>query len=415
MGSRRRTRTGLLVVPVLVLALAGCTPAAASRVAEAPAQAASEELASALSGFLDETVGVAGATGAVAGVWSPWGGSWEGAVGWESDERTTALTTDAHLRLGTGGTEAMTCDVVLALADSGRVDLDADVGETLRSLPGIDGLTLRELCAHTSGLADFRSALWPTVLQNPPRQWPTLELLAAAQVRGASAEPGAAWSDSATGPLLAGIVAAQVTGRSIGELYDQYVVPRYGLRSTELPGASEVDLPAPSPRGYAVALDPATGEKRCDVRLDVTAASPSALGAAGGALTDLEDLRRLATGLAADPAGDAMWQDPVVQGQGRADYLRAGLGGHEAGPLRGFSGLAPGFVTAAYSDPVSGLTVAVSINSSTPGGDFAATVARTLAAIAVEQGAATGAEGLPRLPWTADGERGAVQGTPTRC
>lgn len=167
MGSRRPTRTGLLAVPVLVLALAGCTPATASRVAEAPAQAASEELASALSGFLDETVGVAGATGAVAGVWSPWGGSWEGAVGWESDERTTALTTDAHLRLGTGGTEAMTCDVVLALADSGRVDLDADVGETLRSLPGIDGLTLRELCAHTSGLADFRSALWPTVLQNP--------------------------------------------------------------------------------------------------------------------------------------------------------------------------------------------------------------------------------------------------------
>ncbi|PPG71190.1 hypothetical protein C5E02_00340 [Rathayibacter rathayi] len=414
MGFRRLTRTGLLVVPVLVLALAGCTPNA-SLVADAPAQPASEELSAALTGLLEETLGIAGATGAVAGVWSPWGGSWEGAVGWESDERTTALTTDAHLRLGTGGTEAMTCDVVVALAGSGRADLDADIGETLRSLPGVDGLTLRQLCAHTSGLADFRSSLWPTVLQNPARQWPTLELLAAAQVHGASATPGAAWSDSSTGPLLAGLVAARITGRSIGELYDQYVVSRYGLRSTELPGRSDVDLPAPSPRGYAVALDLVTGERRCDLRLDVTAASPSALGAAGGAVTDLEDLRRLAAGLAADPSGDAVWQDPVPQGQGRADYLRAGLGGYEAGPLRGFSGLAPGFVTAAYSDPLSGLTVAVSINSSTPGGDFAATVARALAAIAVEQGAAAGAEGLPQLPWTADGERGAVQGTSARC
>ncbi|PPF67656.1 hypothetical protein C5C18_11115 [Rathayibacter tritici] len=414
MGFRTLTRTGLLVVPVLVLALAGCTPAAA-RVADAPAQPASEELSAALTGLLEETLGIAGATGAVAGVWSPWGGSWEGAVGWESDERTTPLTTDVHLRLGTGGTEAMTCDVVVALAESGRVDLDADIGETLRSLPGVDGLTLRQLCAHTSGLADFRSPLWPTVLRNPARQWPTLELLASAQVRGASTAPGAVWSDSSTGPLLAGLVATQVTGRSIGELYDQYVVSRYGLRSTKLPGGSEVDLPAPSPRGYAVALDPVTGERRCDVRLDVTAASPSALGAAGGALTDLEDLRRLASGLAADPAGDAVWQDPIAQGQGRADYLRAGLGGHEAGPLRGFSGVAPGFVTAAYSDPVSGLTVAVSINSSTPGGDFAATVARALAAIAVEQGAAAGGDGLPQLPWTADGERSAVQETSARC
>lgn len=413
--SRRLTRTGMLVVPALLLALTGCTASAVSVVPDAPQGPVPDDLATALTGFLGEAQQAAGATGAVAGVWSPWAGGWESAIGVVGDADPTPLTTDAHVRLGTGGTEAMTCDVVVALAEEGRLDLDADVADSLTSLPGVEGLTLRQLCSHTSGLADFRSALWPTVLQNPTRDWPTLELVSAAQVRSAIAAPGASWSDSSTGPLLAGLVASQTTGRGMAELYREYVVPRYGLRSTALPSASTVDLPAPAPRGYSAAIEPGTGAVRCDVRRDVSQASPSSLGAAGGAVTDLEDLRRLATGLAADPAGDAVWADAVPQGPGRPDWLLAGLGGHQAGPLRGFAGIAPGFVSAAYSDPDSGLTVAVSFNSSTPGADFAAEAARGLAAIAVAQGAASGAEGLPGLPWTVDSERTAVLTAHPRC
>ncbi|WP_139344545.1 hypothetical protein [Rathayibacter sp. VKM Ac-2630] len=77
--------------------------------------------------------------------------------------------------------------------------------------------------------------------------------------------------------------------------------------------------------------------------------------------------------------------------------------------------MAPGFVTAAYSDPVSGLTVAVSFNSSTAGADFAGNVARALAALAVEQGAASGAADLPVLPWTSEGERVAALTVHQRC
>ncbi|MWV57638.1 serine hydrolase domain-containing protein [Rathayibacter sp. VKM Ac-2754] len=406
-----RARSSRLLASALVLALAGCTGGTASSVPAAPDGPVPDELATALSGFLGEAQAASGATGAVAGVWSPWAGGWETAIGVVGDADPTPLTTDAHVRLGTGGTEAMTCDVVVALAEEGRVDLDADVGESLTSLPGIEGLTLRQLCAHTSGLADFRSALWPTVIQNPIREWPTMELISAAQVRSPTAAPGAAWSDSSTGPLLAGLVISEVTGRSVATLYDDYVVPRYGLRSTRLPSARDVDLPAPAPRGYSAALAP-DGGVRCDVRRDVGTASPSALGAAGGAVTDLEDLRRLAFGLAADPAGDAVWADAVPQGQGRPDWLLAGLGGHQAGPLRGFSGVAPGFVTAAYSDPESGLTVAVSLNSSTPGPDFAANVARGLAAIAVAQ---AGEGTAPGLPWTVDSERTAILTGYPRC
>lgn len=154
-GIRTLTRTGLLIVPVLVLALAGCTGSSSSSVPDAPGGPVPEELSAALTAVLDEAIGVAGATGAVAGVWSPWAGGWEAAIGSESDERTTPLTTQAHVRLGTGGTEAMTCDVVAGLADEGRLDLDADIGLALRSLPG------RRAHAPPALLAHLRSGRLP--------------------------------------------------------------------------------------------------------------------------------------------------------------------------------------------------------------------------------------------------------------
>ncbi|MCM6762383.1 beta-lactamase family protein, partial [Rathayibacter sp. ZW T2_19] len=226
-------------MPALVLALAGCTGGTPSVVEDAQPGPVPDALAVALSGFLEEARGAAGATGAVAGVWSPWTGGWEGAIGVAGDDDPTPLTTEAHVRLGTGGTEAMTCDVVVALAEEGRVELDADITESLTSLPGLEGLTLRQLCSHTSGLADFRASLWPTIVQNPQREWPTMELISAAQVRSPSAAPGAAWSDSSTGPLLAGLVVSERTGRSVASLYEEYLVPRYGLRSTTLPSAGD--------------------------------------------------------------------------------------------------------------------------------------------------------------------------------
>lgn len=405
---KSRLLTGL-VVPAVLLALVGCTgTSAAVDVAAAPEQKVTEALSTELTGYLQQVQANAKSSGVIAGVWSPWAGSWESAVGTVSTTDTTPMTTDMHVRLGTGGTQAMTCQVVAALADEGTLDLDADVAGYLPTMPGLDGMTLRQLCQHTSGLADFTSALWPTYLANPSREWPTLELVSAAQIHSALAAPGAAWAPSETGPLVAGLVVTAKTNRSWSDLYREYIVDRYGLAATTLPSANTVELPQPHPAGLSFALAAPGAPPSCDVVQDVTQLSPSALGVAGGAVTTLADLRRLVTGLAASPTSSEAWANPVPLGGGAPAWQTADVGGTSSGVLHGFSGTAPGFLTAAFSDPQSGLTVAISTNNSSAGTEFIANAARGLAAIVTASGAADGASNLPALEWTADNGREAI-------
>jgi D-alanyl-D-alanine carboxypeptidase len=396
-------------VPLVILALAGCTgTSTAVEVAAAPEQQVSAELSATLDAYLQQVQADAKSSGVIAGVWAPWAGSYESAVGTTSSGGETPMSTDMHVRLGTGGTQAMTCQVVAALAEEGTLDLDTDVSTYLSTMPGLAGMTLRQLCQHTSGVADFASALWPTYLGNPQREWPTLELVSAAQIHSALAAPGASWAASESGPLIAGLAVTAKTNRPWSELYNEHISDRYGLSDTELPSASTVDLPQPAPAGLSFGLSGPGGAAVCEVVNDVSKLSPSALGAAGGAITTLADLRRLAAGMAASPTSDQAWAAPVALGGSAPAWKTADVGGTSAGVMHGFSGAAPGFLTAAYSDPESGLTVAISTNNSSAGAEFISNAALGLAAIVTEAGAAAGASGLPTLDWTSDDARGAI-------
>ena len=62
----------------------------------------------------------------------------------------------------------------------------------------------------------------------------------------------------------------------------------------------------------------------------------------------------------------------------------------------------PGALTAAFTDPESGLTVVVALNNSTPGADFVRETAFALASLASKANAADGRERpLVELPWSA--------------
>ncbi|MGB3376309.1 MAG: serine hydrolase, partial [Microbacterium sp.] len=73
------------------------------------------------------------------------------------------------------------------------------------------------------------------------------------------------------------------------------------------------------------------------------------------------------------------------------------------GSMIGQHGWVPGYVTAAYSDPETGFTVAVTLNNSSTGGGTAAYLAWELAAIASKAPAAKG-QTAPDfgLPFTAE-------------
>ena len=69
--------------------------------------------------------------------------------------------------------------------------------------------------------------------------------------------------------------------------------------------------------------------------------------------------------------------------------------------MRGTAGEAPGALTAAFTDPESGLTVAVALNNATSGDAFVREVAFALASVASKAPPAPGHEQpLVELPWS---------------
>ena len=397
-----------------VLVLTACTAATdaspgARRQAAAPFSA---EVTARLDAVLAEAKTLAGATGAIAGVWAPWAGTWVVSPGSVSATTPGALTPEMRFRIGTN-TTALTCTVLLRLVEEGQVGLDEPVSAYLPRVVGLDGITLGQLCSNTSGLGDHTPLLAPQIVANPSRKWSTREVIESGTGAPRVALPGGAWAPSDTGIVLLGLALEQATGRDWPWLYRHYVFDPLGMENTSLPSSGERAIPGPSPRGYSAVLDPA-GIARCDSVVDVTELAPSVGGVAAGAVSNLPDLKIWAQALAAgtllsEESTDAQWA-PVVQAAGSPSWRQHGLGVEQYGPLLGQSGEVPGFISAAMADPASGLTVVVAFNNSTSGREFAEAVARRLAAVAAAA-PPSGEIPAPRLdlPWTEDQVAGEIR------
>lgn len=405
--SRRRVETAVATAAALAIGLSGCfggavDPSVQFSPVEAPL---GEELSASLQGVLDQAVALSGSSGGVAGAWAPWAGEWTGASGTTGfGEKPPPMTVDAGFHLGTVTTE-ITCTVLLRLVDQGRVQLDDEVSDYVDWIPKLDGITLEQLCRHTSGLADYYPILRSHFAANPAREWPPNELLSNGLALNRVGPPGEQVRESRTGILLLAFALERSTGRSWNELAEQYVFGPLGLEDTTLPPATLTEH-AGVMGGYSAAIAP-TGAADCAVLLDDSEQSSSMGGAAAGAISTLEDTRRLseafATGvLLSDRTERAQWNTIPLGGDAPA-WQTAGIGGLQYGPMRGTAGETAGALTAAFTDPESGLTVVVALNNSTPGAGFVREVAFALASIASKAEPAAGGERpLIELPWSVD-------------
>jgi D-alanyl-D-alanine carboxypeptidase len=390
----------------LAMALTGCfgtsvDPSAQFSPVDAPL---SKDLAEGLQGVLDQAVALSGSSGGVAGVWAPWAGEWTAASGTQDfGENPPRMTKGTGFRLATLTTE-ITCTVLLRLVDQGELQLDDPVSTYVDWIPKLDGITLEQLCRHTSGLADYYPVLRASFGANPGRVWPANELLANGMALNRIGPPGEQVRESRTGILLLAFALERRTGKTWDELAQQYVFGPLGLEDTSVPAATVTEH-AGVMGGYS-SITP-TGSVDCAVLLDDTEASSSMGGAAAGAISTLEDARALseafATGaLLSERTERAQWNTVPLGGDAPA-WQSAGVGGLQYGPMRGTAGETAGALTAAFTDPASGLTVVVALNNSTPGPAFGREVAFALASLASKAVPAAGGEQpLIELPWSAD-------------
>ena len=402
---RRRSIPAAAIIAALAVGLSGCFSGAVDPAAEfEPVDAAlGQDLSAQLDAVLDQAVQLSGSSGGVAGVWAPWAVEWTGASGTvDFSEKAQPANPEASFRMTTLTTE-VTCTILLRLVDEGTVALDDEVERYVDRIPTLEGITLEQLCRHTSGLGDYYPVLRSHFVSNPQRNWPPVELLSNGLALTRTGPPGEQVRESRTGILLLALALERRTGRSWSDLAEQYVFTPLGIENTRIPDPG--DMTHDGVLGAYSAAIAQNGTIDCAVLLDDSSQSSSVGGAAAGAVSTLEDARKLsqafATGtLLSERTEREQWAALPLGGSAPA-WQSMALGAMQYGPLRGSAGETTGALTAAFTDPESGLTVVVALNNSTSGADFVREVAFALASLGSKAAPAPERKlPLVELPWS---------------
>lgn len=418
--SSRRARAAVGVVAAFALLLTGCSGGDA--VTYSPPKQADAKLPDAtveeLNAAVTRAMQASGASGAVVGVWVPWSGTWVAGVGTQGGGDETKISTDMSFRVG-NVTRLMTCDVLYGLADEGVLKLDDPVPSYVSGVPDLKNVTLLDLCNGTAGIGSSEAAVAGLWTKTPAREWQPLQL-ASYGLAQARTEPGGEFRESDAGYLMLGLALERAAGMSAAELIEKYVTEPLGLGSTSLPDpAAAAPSPSPPMKGwYAPAIE---GGLNCQAPVDITELSSSVGFTDSGVVSNITDLGRYVQAdarqaLRAEDAKPGRFDSPLPAGPKAPSWYQATGGAYLIGTMVGQHGWVPGYATAAYSDPATGFTVAVALNSSNTGGNIAAYLSWELAAIASKAPAAKG-ETAPEfgLPFTAEQYRQAIADAAVTC
>jgi D-alanyl-D-alanine carboxypeptidase len=177
------------------------------------------------------------------------------------------LTADHRFRVGSV-TKLFVAPVVLRLVADGLLELDAD------AVPFVDGITVRQLLNHTSGLPDFVDdviAFFEPYRRNLNHGWaltPREELRLVMEKQRLFA-PGEGWAYRGGNYIVLRLIVEAAAGMSLREVLRQRILAPLGLRRTDL---VEAPLAIDCARGYLAPgnpIIPGDGEPVDVTKIDV--------------------------------------------------------------------------------------------------------------------------------------------------
>jgi D-alanyl-D-alanine carboxypeptidase len=129
-------------------------------------------------------------------------------------------------------TKTFVTAVVMQLVAEGRIGLDDRLSTYLPDYPRSRHITIRQLLAHTSGIANYfeAAAYNRAVFSRPGRRWTVRDILA--MVGTPYCAPGRCFHYSNTNFVLLGQVVEHVTGKSIARVIRQRLLDPLGLHHT---------------------------------------------------------------------------------------------------------------------------------------------------------------------------------------
>lgn len=129
-----------------------------------------------------------------------------------------------------------TAAAVVMLSRQGRLRLDDPVVKWLPEGAGVwDGITVRHLLTHTSGITEYTDSTF-----DYRKDYTEDQLVRFAASRALDFSPGERWSYSNTGYVLLGAVIHRVTGRFYGEILRELIFVPLGMRSTRIISEAEI-------------------------------------------------------------------------------------------------------------------------------------------------------------------------------
>ena len=322
-------------------------------------------LAADLAAALHRARAATGSPGASVAVAFRDGTIWYGASG-VADVETRERVTPATLFNVASITKTFVAALTMRLIEDGVLRLEDPLSKWVDGVANGDGITIRKLLDHTSGVGDLFSdggSLLPALLDEPDRVWAPDEVLA--HIGTSDPEPGKRWRYSNANYVLLGMIIERATGTTVGRQLRARLLQPVGLRESFLQ-PDEVGQ-GPLANGHLMApggADEVTLEPSSDggpYRPDTAWAS--SVWTAGAMVATARDIARL---------GDALFDGRVVEPDTLAQMVRFnsegdyGLGiarkefgehvtwGH-TGLLRGYTGVLAHF-------PREGVTLAALTN-----------------------------------------------------
>ncbi|WP_343630806.1 serine hydrolase domain-containing protein [Roseateles sp.] len=371
--TRRLFTAGLLAVPLMVSAQTAAATAAAPAPATTPASTStsaatptagalpdSARIGAYVQKIFDEQKLTADGPGVVVLVARGDQLLYQGGRGMASIELGVPIATDMRFRIGSV-TKQFASATLLKLIDQGRAKLDDPLSKYLPDYPKGEGITLRQLLNHTSGVKSYTGIRG--YMHNPIRRdLDTKALIAEFKDLPVDFPPGERFAYNNSGYVLVGAVIEAITGKTWHQAVQELVLAPAGLQQVVYPG--EQRLVPRMVEGYSV--DRETGAVTTAGLLSMT--QPQA---AGALVSDAQDLWRWNRALHGGKLLSPALYQQMITPEGAAK--EAGYGyGITVGTLRGepkleHGGGIHGFVSGLTYLPQSGVSVVLLRNTDGPG------------------------------------------------
>lgn len=200
------------------------------------------------------------------------------------------VTTNMVFPMGSN-TKTFTGVVMLRLQEKGLLSFTDTIGKWIKGYANINGkITIQQLLNHYSGLYNYtdNAAFDSAVIADFHKVWNPIDVLQF--VKQPINQPGVEFSYCSSNTLIAGIIAEKVSGLTMMQLVQQYVLTPASLKNTYYYPWQSVS--GPTPHLWSAGLSQGAIEDLQATYNYVPAAFHSAAGAAGGMMCTAEDNAR---------------------------------------------------------------------------------------------------------------------------